>query len=293
MVTADSRTTMSRATENAGMTQRRNGSKTKRGRSPFPETIENGLRPGFLPIRGVMFKGGTCLAKVHYGFHRLSEDIDFGVSMPSATKRKERQQAAAKAKTALARAIERSGCFQTTDELRGANNSTQYLGAVSYQSQLGDRSGTIKIEISLREPMINAPQMLPAHTVILNPVTGRALVAARDVLSIARVEALAERFRAAMSCRDIAIRDYFDIAHALPTSATDVVSDAFAELVRSKLAVPGNDPVDLSPPRMNALREQVETILKPVLRPKDFAAFDLDQAIAAVVSLAEKLAPRR
>lgn len=30
----------------------------------------------------LIFKGGTCLTKVHAGFYRLSEDLDFTVPMP-------------------------------------------------------------------------------------------------------------------------------------------------------------------------------------------------------------------
>ena len=33
------------------------------------------------------FKGGTCLAKVHAGFYRLSEDLDFAISLPTMTSR--------------------------------------------------------------------------------------------------------------------------------------------------------------------------------------------------------------
>jgi len=31
----------------------------------------------------LVFRGGTCLAKVHLGFYRLSEDLDFLVSTPT------------------------------------------------------------------------------------------------------------------------------------------------------------------------------------------------------------------
>jgi predicted nucleotidyltransferase component of viral defense system len=30
----------------------------------------------------LVFKGGTCLAKIHADFYRLSEDLDFVISMP-------------------------------------------------------------------------------------------------------------------------------------------------------------------------------------------------------------------
>ena len=37
----------------------------------------------------LVFKGGTCLAKVHAGFYRLSEDLDFVIPMPTAAPRAE------------------------------------------------------------------------------------------------------------------------------------------------------------------------------------------------------------
>ncbi len=33
-------------------------------------------------VNRLVFKGGTCLAKVHAGFHRLSEDLDFTIPLP-------------------------------------------------------------------------------------------------------------------------------------------------------------------------------------------------------------------
>lgn len=34
--------------------------------------------------QGLVFRGGTCLSKVHAGFTRLSEDLDFIVSVATA-----------------------------------------------------------------------------------------------------------------------------------------------------------------------------------------------------------------
>jgi hypothetical protein len=60
-------------------------------------------------------------------------------------------------------------------------------------------------------------------------------------------------------------------------------------LVREKLAVPGNDPVDVSAARLAALRPQLESELKAVLRAGDFAEFDLERAFKAVVEVASAL----
>jgi hypothetical protein len=53
--------------------------------------------------------------------------------------------------------------------------------------------------------------------------------------------------------------------------------------------VPGNDPVDVSPARITALRSQVESQLKPVLRDRDFVEFDLDHAFRTVAGVAAAL----
>jgi hypothetical protein len=57
-------------------------------------------------------------------------------------------------------------------------------------------------------------------------------------------------------------------------------------LVRQKLAVPGNEPVDVSDVRLAALRQQLDSRLKPVLRTKDFKEFHLERAFAMVVDVA-------
>lgn len=38
----------------------------------------------------LVFKGGTCLAKIHAGFYRMSEDLDFMVPVSTDAPRSER-----------------------------------------------------------------------------------------------------------------------------------------------------------------------------------------------------------
>lgn len=56
----------------------------------------------------LIFKGGTCLAKVHAGFYRLSEDLDFAIPMPVNAGRTERSRAADAIKHAVANIARRS-----------------------------------------------------------------------------------------------------------------------------------------------------------------------------------------
>ena len=55
------------------------------------------------PLAGALvFKGGTCLAKVHAGFYRLSEDLDFVIPTPVGASRTERSRRARGLKGLLA-----------------------------------------------------------------------------------------------------------------------------------------------------------------------------------------------
>ena len=45
--------------------------------------------------RALVFKGGTCLSKVHAEFFRLSEDLDFSIATPSNSTRSDRRRAVA------------------------------------------------------------------------------------------------------------------------------------------------------------------------------------------------------
>jgi len=60
-------------------------------------------------------------------------------------------------------------------------------------------------------------------------------------------------------------------------------------LVRSKLAVPGNDFIDMSDEKQEILKRQVQGQLRPVLREADYAAFDLQRALEIVLAIARAL----
>ena len=235
---------------------------------------------------GLVFKGGTCLSKVHADFYRLSEDLDFVVPMPADAPRTRRSKQAMPLKEAVEQLPERLPGFRLIDPLKGANNSTQYIAVVGYPSLIRQQEETIKIEVGLREPLLTPVVKGPARTIMLDPVSGKPLVLPVPVRCISKTEALAEKFRAALSRREVAIRDFFDIDYAVRRLGLRPRGAAFIRLIRHKLDVPGNDPVDVSGERLKALRQQLESRLKPVLRAKDFAEFDLDRAFRTVADVA-------
>jgi len=239
----------------------------------------------------LVFKGGTCLAKVHVGFYRMSEDLDFVIPVELGCARSERSRRIANAKRVLGE-IEAPGTgVRLESPLAGANASTQYAAVVEYSSVLGTRRETIKLEIGLREPLLLPAERASARTLLLDPLRGES-IPAFELSCIAALEGLAEKLRAALTRRVPAIRDFYDLDHALRGGRLQPADPALLGMLRSKLAMPGNAAVDVSTERLAALRRQVEAELRPVLREPDFSVFDLDRAFELLQGIAASIRMR-
>ena len=235
------------------------------------------------------FKGGTCLAKVHGSFYRLSEVLDFSISTPTHASRKQRSRRANPLKPVVRDIPKRLPRFRIVEPFRGANESTQYNAVVGYESLLDSHVEPIGIEVGLREPILTTPHQGSSKTMLLNPVNGRPLVDAFAVSCLSYQEAMAEKLRAALTRRDVAIRDFFDVDYAVRKGALDVSDRTLLDLLRRKLRVPGTAPLDVSPGRADELRDQLEAELRPVLRVQDFAQFDLERGFETVRAVARHL----
>jgi predicted nucleotidyltransferase component of viral defense system len=240
--------------------------------------------------RALVFKGGTCLSKVHAEFFRLSEDLDFSVATPPDAARPERRRAAAVIKEYFSAIPARLNWLDVAQPFEGYNESRQYNGRVAYRSAVtGDRE-YIKIEVSLREEILLPSELLPARTLLQDPRSGKQAITPVNVHVLQLLEAYAEKARAALTRPEPAIRDFFDIGHAVQQARLDHRHPTFLDLVAKKLSVAANHPVDLSSAKLSTLRTQLKTQLQPVLRPGDYDAFNLERAFAA---LQEIMALRR
>lgn len=161
----------------------------------------------------LVFKGGTCIAKVHAGFYRLSEDIDFTIPVDKSVTRNTRRGLVANLKKTMEE--KPSGGLFINDPLRGANQSRQYMCQIGYRSLLTDQEQSIKVDISLREPLLLPTKTMPAQTLLINPITGNQMVSQIKTKCIDFKEAMAEKFRAALTRKEAAIRDYYDIDFAI------------------------------------------------------------------------------
>ena len=140
----------------------------------------------------------------------------------------------------------------------------------------------------MREPTLTTPHRGPSKTLLISPLRGHPLVDDFTVPSLSFQEAMAEKLRAALTRRDVAIRDYFDVDHAVRREAL-VADHLLLDLLRRKLQVPGTAPVDVSPDRVEQLRAQLEPELRPVLRAQDFDQFNLERAVETIRTIARHL----
>ena len=121
----------------------------------------------------------------------------------------------------------------------------------------------IKVEFSIREPILEPVEYLPARTLLINPFRQTEAIAAVGVPVLSCRETYCEKLRAALTRREPAIRDFYDIDHGVRSGRLDTDDRRVIDLVRSKLAVPGNDPIDISEAKHQVLKRQVQGQLAP------------------------------
>jgi len=242
-----------------------------------------------LQLKDMAFKGGTCFSKVYSSFSRMSEDLDLAISTPLDASRTQRSARIAAVKSHLTGLPRRLSCIRFVDRLKGSNNSTQYNSRLAYPSLVTGQDETIKLEFSVREPILEPIERLQLQTQLLDPFKLRPVIAPFLVPVLSCREAYAEKFRAALTRREPAIRDFYDIDHGSRTGKLHAGEEQLINLVRFKLAVPGNEPIDISDSKLALLEKQILAQLKPVLRESDFGTFDLLRAYRIVTQLANSL----
>ena len=229
----------------------------------------------------IVFKGGTLLNKVHLNYHRLSEDLDF-TYYGELTARSQRSKAITPIREKMPGFLKALDLSSSSPQGEGFNNSTQYVFKVNYPSIVTGKDGLIKLEISLRQPPIDKPVHNVVKHFYQDPFSGEDLFPSGKVLSLSLNEAVAEKLKAAISRKDVAIRDYYDLWH-IAESGFDFYQDKFIKLFKRKLSDEGHE-IDygnnfgLSDAQLSLLRGQVDTHLNEVIRVDE--EFDLEKVLA-------------
>src|SRR3989344_5491724 len=171
-------------------------------------------------IDNLVFKGGTCLNKCYLGFYRLSEDLDFVFN----------QDVKGLSKTQIKKILDnlRRIIFEILGELElktdkelgkgwkmlTSKEEPKIIGLeiiTQYKSLLDNSLQKIKIEISFRNKLINSTKTRPIHHEFINALGEPILKEDMDVEVIDLAENFAEKFRALVTRKNIAVRDIYDI----------------------------------------------------------------------------------
>ena len=228
----------------------------------------------------LVFKGGTLLNKIHLNYHRLSEDLDFTyLSDEELTSRAQRSRAISPIREKMPGFLALLELRSVDPKGKGYNNSTQYVFELLYPSFISGKDEKIKIEISLRQRPIDKPAYNVIQHFYKDPFTGKDLVPRNKILSLSLKEAVAEKLKAAITRKDKAIRDYYDLWW-IARNKFNFHDEHFFDLFKKKLKGEGykgdyESNFGLSEKETEGLQRQIATDLMPVIRIGE--AFDLNE----------------
>lgn len=238
----------------------------------------------------IVFKGGTLLNQAYLNYHRLSEDLDFTYNAEF-TARSQRSNAIMPIREKMPSFLKALKLTSDKPEGEGFNNSTQYVFKVKYPSVLMSKDDMIKIEISLRQPPIDKPIHTEIKHFYQDPFTGEDLFPLGKIWSLSWKETVAEKLKAAISRKDVAIRDYYDLWH-IAESGFDFYDKKFIKLFKRKVTDEGytgdyKKDLGLGADKLSFLRKQIDDLLLPVIRSGE--TFDLDKVLERFNVIMKKL----
>lgn len=226
-----------------------------------------------------IFKGWTCLNKCHFGYYRLSEDLDFSLIVWE------------KNRTWRSNIIQEffDDITKVCSELwlvciEQRKRDTNHFGWMKWQytSVITNTEQIIIFDIKTYISFSRPPIVLPIQDVFNDIFTGIALFPKTSIKCMSLEEAMAEKMRAALTRNIPAIRDFYDIRYAQKKwfdfmIIRDLISDKVEEV--GWIITIQNDTVS------KQLHNQIETDLRPVVFWLEW--FDLDAVYKYVLSFAK------
>jgi len=228
----------------------------------------------------IIFKGGTLLNKIHLNYHRLSEDIDFTYfSFEGIETRSGRSRAITPIREKMPKLLKLLDLKSKKPEGEGFNNSTQYVFNIFYPSFISGKHENLKLEISLRQTPVEKPVYNTITHFYKDPFTGENLIPENKILSLTLNEAVAEKLKAAITRKDAAIRDYYDLWF-ISEARFDFKNKHFLRVFKKKLEKEKyranySHNFGLDQRSIELLHKKVSTELIPVIRIGE--TFDLNK----------------
>lgn len=233
----------------------------------------------------LVFKWGTCLNKVYFPYFRLSEDLDFVRENKDDLGRTGRKSLLKQYENTMISELLKLG-LTLQDERTKFDEYRLAMFSFAYESALDSSMQTIKIDISLKSQLQLPPVRLPIRAIFQDVILGEDIFSEHTLTCIDLTEALAEKMRAALTRREPAIRDFFDIWYARTLWGFDFSDPVFRDLLSGKLRE-----VDYAytlEENHDLLMRQIKTDLRSVLT--DDYGFDFDSIYTFVLSYKTSLA---
>ncbi len=238
----------------------------------------------------LIFKGGMCLNKVYYVYYRLSEDLDFSMTLPKyTTTRGNRRKCIQPVKDNIEKFVEQFGLKVDDKKNPGRNESKQYVYYLLYQSALRPQEMRIKFEIGLRFNPILDTEIREVKHKFLHPFTNEPLFDGGKVNCLLLEEIVSEKLRAAALREVIAPRDFYDIDFIV-RQGFNLTDKKVLKLFSKKIKEDNGDP-DLVKYKINLgrsdkeikdMKSRVENELYDVLTVSERENFDLDTALKRI-----------
>ncbi len=194
-------------------------------------------------IKDLVFKGGTCLNKCYLGFYRLSEDLDFVYN----------QDVKSLTKLQIKRILNglRRELFDILNEMEFKTNKELGKGwkmltstkdpkivgleiITNYNSIIDSSVQTIKLEISFRKKLRKPTKMMAIKHEFVDALGDPILRKDAEIEVIDLTENFAEKFRALVIRKNVAIRDIYDIYFILKNNLVNV-DEGLVDLILVKI----------------------------------------------------------
>ena len=194
-------------------------------------------------IKDLVFKGGTCLNKCYLGFYRLSEDLDFVYNQDVKSKTKLQIKKILDGLRRELFGILNEIEFKTSKELgKGwkmltSKEDPKIIGLeiiTTYISMIDNSAQTIKLEISFRKKLRNPTKMKAIKHEFFDALGDPILRKDLEIEVIDLTENFAEKFRALVIRKNVAIRDIYDIYFILKNNLVKIDKELI-DLILTKI----------------------------------------------------------
>lgn len=246
-------------------------------------------------IPEITFKGWTCLNKVYFPYFRLSEDLDFSISIEDPLvntngKRETFAQHIREKMKELTTSLWRKLNDDQYHHKKAQGNEhlkkkeyTYLKYILSYQSIYDQSPQSIKIEITYTQKQHFPWIHKHIQSIFIDPIANDSVFMLQEIKCLDLQEMITEKCRACLTRRKPAIRDFFDLRY-LQSQWIDILANK--EIIKAKCDEVSDRQRTLEN-NYDELKKQIETHIIPVIN--DIGDFDLKRIYDQMITLQKEL----